>query len=96
MNGPVKRKLNFWGGCCFVLHLYPERSTMEFKSVTKAFMCCGFENSNTTNDGNKPQRENRLQTLRSGLNSRSLLLISVFPVLHLSKYNGINYLHNAR
>lgn len=62
MNGPVNRNLNFWGGCGFVLHLYPEPSTMEFKSVMKAFMCCGFENSNTTDDGNKPQRENLSQS----------------------------------
>jgi len=62
MNGPVNGKLNFWGGCWFVLHLYPEPSTAEFRFVTMAFMCCGFENRNTTNDRYKPQRANLSQS----------------------------------
>lgn len=95
MNGPVNRKLYFWRGCWFVLHLYPELSTMEFKSTVKAFMCCGFENSNTTNDRNKPQRENLLQSAFR-LEFPKPLLISFFPVLHLSNCNGIDYLYNAK
>lgn len=55
MNGPVNRKVIFWGSCCFVLYLYLKSSRMEFKSVKKAFMCCGFENRNTTNGRYQPQ-----------------------------------------
>lgn len=63
MNDPVNRKTpQLLGMFLFSSAFGPRTQHSGIQICGKGLMCCGFENSNTTNDGNQLQRENLLQS----------------------------------